>query len=421
MNKEDENVQESEEVKPKKRAAKPKPPSKEAETSQVSRGRLDSTLKNLSKAYGLSPNSFRVYDGEEDLDDIEVIPSAIPEIDRLLGAGGIPRGCVVEFYGLESSGKTWLGYNFAAQAQKMGERVLWLDVEGGFNARRATDAGVDVDSGTFVEYHDFDSGEQVLELIGGAAESGEFSLVILDSVAALAPKQDLNTDFVNKTGTVGSVARMMSRLLPKIRHAIVKGGKCSVIFINQVRMGEIGSYTGAQEISPGGKTLKFLASLRLKLRRKGGKVGKIFSPEGDIVGGYTVAKLIKSRYGNQEEECIFPIYFKPFTRNLFYEILLKAKEAKVMRPYGKQAIKYWYPYDGKELKADTLEELYEYVIENDLMKEILSKIKMDASDDFVVVIIENASELLASGHFEPVFENDEEKEEDSDDDDDGDY
>jgi recombination protein RecA len=407
--------QETEEIKPKKRVAKPKAPSKEADKSNMSRGNLDSTLKNLSKAYKLSPDSFRVYDGQ-DIADVEVIPTGIAEINALLGVGGIPRACFVELFGLESSGKTWVGYNIAAEAQKMGERVLWLDVEGGFNAKRATDAGVNVSSGTFVEYHDFDSGEQVLELIGGAAESGEFGLVILDSVAALAPKQDLETDFVSKTGGMGTVARMISRLMPKVRQKIAKGNKCSVIFINQIRMGEIGSYMGAQEISPGGKTLKFLASLRIKLRRKGGNGGKIFSPEGDIVGGYTVAKLIKSRYGNQDEECIFPIYFKPFNRNLFYEILMKAKEANIMRPYGKKAIKYYYPYDGSELKCDTLEELYDYVIENDLLPSILAQLKLDTSEGYILSIMENAAELLADGHFEPITEAEVEQEELSDDD-----
>ena len=420
MSEEIENVESdgTEEIKPKKRVVKPKAPSKEADTSSVSRGKLDATLKNLSKAYKLSPTSFRVYDGEE-LSEIEVVPTGIAEIDSLLGVGGIPRACFVELFGLESSGKTWIGYNIAAQAQKMGERVLWLDVEGGFNAKRATDAGVDINSGTFVEYHDFDSGEQVLELIGGAAESGEFGLVILDSVAALAPKQDLTTDFVSKTGGVGTVARMISRLMPKVRQKIAKGNKCSVVFINQIRMGEIGSYMGAQEISPGGKTLKFLASLRIKLRRKGGKDGKIFAPSGDIVGGYTVAKLIKSRYGNQDEECIFPIYFKPFTRNLFFELVLKGKEAKLLRPYGKQSVKYYYPYDGSELKADTLEELYGYVIENDLLPEILKGLKLDASEDYVVSVMENAAELISEGHFEPISDSGAENE--AEEDCDGDY
>ena len=410
-------MKDGEVVQPKKRVAS-KAPSKEAETSQTSRGRLDSTLKNLSKAYKLSTDSFRVYDGGK-IPDVEVIPTGIFELDALLGAGGIPRGSLVELFGLESSGKTWVGYNIAAEAQKLGERVLWLDIEGGFNAKRATEAGVNVDSGTFVEYHDFDSGEQVLELVGGAAKSGEFTLIVLDSVAALAPKQDLNTDFVTKTGGVGTVARMVSRLMPKIRQQVAKGGKCSVIFINQVRMGEIGSYMGAQEISPGGKTLKFFASLRIKLRRKGGKEGKILAPDKSIVGGYTVAKLIKSRYGNQDEECIFPIYFKPFTRNLFYELLIKAKEAKIMRPYGK---KYWYPFDGKgenSAKVDTLEELYGHIIENDLLPEILTQLKMDASEDYIVSIMENAAELLSQGYFEPITEDETETEDE--DGNDGDY
>jgi len=414
---ENEEQASNEEVKPKpkKRVSKPVTPSKDAETSKVSRGRLDSVLKNLTKTYRLGKDSFRVYDNKENLEDVEVIPSGIPEIDALLGAGGIPRATMMELYGLESTGKTWVGYNFAAQAQKMGDRVLWLDVEGGFNAKRAADAGVDFESGTFVEYHDFDCGEQVMELIGGACESGEFGLVVLDSVAALTTRQDLETDFVTKNGSMGTVARLMSRLLPKVRQKIARGGKCSVIFINQVRIGDIGSYTGAQEISPGGKALKFLASLRLKLRRKGGKLGKIFSPEGDIVGGYSVAKLVKSRYGNQDEECMFPIYFKEFTRNLFYEVLLKAKEAKLMRPYGKKVVKYWYPYDGSELKADTLEELYEYVLSFGLLPEILTALKLDASDDFVASIMENATELLEAGLFEPTSDGDE-----SDDDDDAD-
>ncbi len=224
---------------------------------------------------------------DKPLDNIEVISTGSLQLDLALGVGGLPRGRVVEIYGPESSGKTTLAIHVIAEAQKNGGMAAFVDVEHAFDASYANDLGVDVDNLVFSQP---DNGEQALEMIDRMVSTGAFDVVVLDSVAALVPKAELEGAMGEQK--MGVVARLMAQALRKLTAIVSKTNTC-LIFINQLR-DQIGVMYGNPETTTGGKALKFYASVRLDVRRKVSS-DDLIKEGGEAIGNPITVRVIKNK------------------------------------------------------------------------------------------------------------------------------
>src|SRR6188768_2259977 len=214
---------------------------------------------------------------------IEAIPSGSLAVDYAIGIGGFPRGRVVEVFGPESSGKTTLALSVVGQAQKRGGIAAFIDAEHALDAEYARKLGVDIDN---LLVSQPDSGEQALEIAEMLVRSNAVDIIVVDSVAALVPKAELEGEMGDSH--VGLQARLMSQALRKLTGAVARG-KCMVIFINQLRM-KIGVMFGNPETTTGGNALKFYASVRLDVRR----IGALKDGE-QVVGNRTRVKVVKNK------------------------------------------------------------------------------------------------------------------------------
>jgi recombination protein RecA len=230
---------------------------------------LELTLGKLEKSYG---KGVVMKLGDKVEEDIEVIPSGSIGLDIALGVGGYPRGRVIEIYGPESSGKTTLTLHAIAESQKKGGIAAFIDAEHAFDSSYAASLGVDTDNLLISQP---DNGEQALEIADHLISSGAVDLVVVDSVAALTPKSEIEGEMGDSK--MGLHARLMSQALRKLTATISKTG-CTCIFINQIRM-KIGVMFGNPETTTGGNALKFYSSIRLDIRR----IGAIKNGE-DITG-----------------------------------------------------------------------------------------------------------------------------------------
>ena len=251
----------------------------ETENSEKKRA-LEMALAGIEKQFGKG-SVIRM--GERSVQDIQVIPTGCLDLDIALGVGGLPRGRVVEIYGPESSGKTTVALHVVAEAQKAGGVAAFIDAEHALDPVYARKLGVDIDQ-LYVSQPD--TGEQALEICEALVRSGAIDIVVIDSVAALVPKAEIDGEMGDSF--VGLQARLMSQALRKLT-GIVNKTNCTCIFINQLRE-KVGVMYGNPETTPGGRALKFYASVRIDIRR-----GEQLKDGANIVGNRTKAKIVKNK------------------------------------------------------------------------------------------------------------------------------
>jgi recombination protein RecA len=315
---------------------------------------LELTLGKLEKSYG---KGVVMKLGDRVVEDIEAIPTGSIGLDLALGIGGYPRGRVIEIYGPESSGKTTLTIHAIAEVQKQGGIAAFIDAEHAFDAAYAKNLGVDVDN---LYISQPDNGEQALEIADHLISSGAVDLVVIDSVAALTPKSEIEGEMGDSK--MGLHARLMSQALRKLTATISKT-QCTVIFINQIRM-KIGVMFGNPETTTGGNALKFYSSIRLDIRR----IGAIKNGE-DIVGNRTRVKVVKNKVAPPFRKVEFDIMFgEGISRS--GEVLDKAVDLDVVNKAGS-----WFSYGDTKL-GQGRDAVKQMIADNpELALEIETKIK----------------------------------------------
>lgn len=241
---------------------------------------LEAAISQIEKAFGKG-SIMKL--GEAPLEPIEVIPTGCLALDIALGIGGLPRGRIIEIYGPESSGKTTLSLHVIAEAQKMGGTVAFIDAEHALDPLYAKNLGIDL---TKLYISQPDNGEQALEITEELVRSGALDVIVIDSVAALTPKVEIDGEMGD--AHVGAQARLMSQALRKLAGVCNKTNTC-IIFINQLRE-KVGIMFGNPEVTTGGKALKFYASIRLDVRK-----GEPVKNGTEIIGNRTKVKIVKNK------------------------------------------------------------------------------------------------------------------------------
>jgi len=315
---------------------------------------LDSTIKQIQTRFG--EGSIMKLDERQKM-SVPVIPSGIISVDIALGTGGFPRGKIVEIYGLESSGKTTIALCAIAQVQKMGGVAAFIDAEHAIDPAYAEKIGVNL---TDLYISQPDSGEQALEIAESLIKTGQIDLVVIDSVAALVPRAEIEGNMGDTQ--IGLQARLMSQALRKITGSVNKSNTC-VIFINQIRM-KIGGY-GNPETTTGGMALKFYSSIRMEVRK--GEPLK----EKDTVYGYTAKiKVSKNKLAAPFKSAEFLVIFDKGPYNIAC-ILEEAVKDELVKKSGT-----WYYY-GDEKVGQGRENAFKFLEEHpDILKDLETKVRL---------------------------------------------
>jgi len=316
---------------------------------------LQAALAQIEKQFGKG-SIMRLGEGEV-IEDIQVVSTGSLGLDVALGVGGLPRGRVVEIYGPESSGKTTLTLQVIAEMQKLGGTAAFIDAEHALDIQYAQRLGVNLQELLISQP---DTGEQALEIVDALVRSGSIDLIVIDSVAALTPKAELEGEMGDSLP--GLQARLMSQALRKLTGTIKKTNTM-VIFINQIRM-KIGVMFGNPETTTGGNALKFYASVRLDIRRTGNiKRGE------EVIGSETKVKVVKNKVAPPFKTAEFDIlYGEGISRE--GEIIDMGVTARVLEKSGA-----WYAYNGEKI-GQGKDNAREFLRENaDVAREIENKVR----------------------------------------------
>ncbi|MDE5740898.1 MAG: recombinase RecA, partial [Oscillospiraceae bacterium] len=307
--------------------------------------------------------------------NVDAIPTGSMTLDLALGIGGVPRGRIVEVFGPESSGKTTVALQIVAEAQKIGGEVAFIDVEHALDPVYARALGVDIDNMLVSQP---DSGEQALEIAEALVRSGALDVIVLDSVAAMVTKAEIDGEMGDTH--VGQLARLMSQAMRKLTSVISKSN-CVAIFINQVRE-KIGVIYGNPETTPGGRALKFYSSVRIEVRK-----GEAIKVGSDIVGNRTKCKVVKNKVSPPFKEAEFDMLFgKGISRT--GEVVDIATDLHIINKSGA-----WFSYNGNKI-GQGRENTKKWLSENpDTMKEIEAQIKEKSAE---VVLISKKSKKDAA-------------------------
>ena len=341
---------------------------------------LDAAIAQIEKQYGKG-TVMKLGDPSAQM-NIETIPTGSLSLDLALGLGGIPKGRIVEIYGPESSGKTTVTLHMIAEVQKRGGIAGVIDAEHALDPVYAKNIGVDVDN---LYISQPDCGEQALEITETMVRSGAVDLIVVDSVAALVPKAEIDGEMGDSH--VGLQARLMSQALRKLT-AVISKSNCTVIFINQLRE-KVGVMFGNPETTTGGRALKFYSSVRLDVRRI-----ESLKQAGEVIGNRTRVKVVKNKIAPPFKEAEFDIMFGEGISRVG-DILDIAASIDVVNKSGA-----WYAYDGNKI-GQGRENAKQYLKEN---KAVCEEIESKVRKHFSLTGEEAAAEAVTEPKAEPKAE-----------------
>lgn len=342
---------------------------------------LDDALKTIEKDFGKGA-VMRL--GERAEQKVQVMSSGSLALDIALGAGGYPKGRIIEIYGPESSGKTTVALHAVAQAQKEGGIAAFIDAEHALDPLYAQALGVNIDELLLSQP---DSGEQGLEIAGKLIDSGAVDLVVIDSVAALVPRAEIDGDIGDSH--VGLQARMMSQAMRKLSASINKT-KTIAIFINQLRE-KVGVMFGNPETTPGGRALKFYASVRLDVRSTSNKVEGTGDQKGSVIGRETKIKVVKNKVAPPFKEALVEIMYGEGI-SAAGELVKIASDLGIIKKAGA-----WYSYNNAKIGQGS-ENAKKYLLDHpEILEEIDRKVRVhfgliEASDEPVASVKEEVTE-----------------------------
>lgn len=335
-------------------------PVKNITDSEEKKKALETAIEFIEKKYGKG-SIMKL--GSNTAMDVASIPTGSMTLDYALGIGGIPRGRIIELYGPESSGKTTVALHCIAETQKLGGEVAFIDVEHALDPVYASKLGVDIDS---LLVSQPDSGEQALEIAEALARSGAIDCIVVDSVAAMVTKAEIDGDMGDTH--VGQLARLMSQAMRKLTSVLAKSN-CAAIFINQIRE-KIGVIYGNPETTPGGRALKFYASVRMDVRK-----GEAIKNGSEIIGNRTRVKVVKNKVAPPFKECEFDImYGEGISRT--GEVLDLAVDFGIVKKGGA-----WFSYEETKLGQGRDNAKIYFKEHPELMQEIEEKIKAKLAEE----------------------------------------